>query len=387
MIKSLLGPLVQPIAEAAVAAGIPGRWVGYRSVQQESLKEYAGRAGDRVKLEVVHTAEPATNPLPKNVENLRTLPADPGWWGYSFRDVPSRQSGETLRATMPNCLISFYRDPARSNDFVPCIINEDSKALITREIRYRFWHGEFIRRAGPPRRIEKATWFAERVYHNYSHWLTAHLPKLILMQELGLTDDLLMPADLPKTMRDSLDIIGIDFDSLPKFDMNSPLLVGELTLLETDRFRPDLLRKVPVAFGVPSRPVIGRRIFISRERAERRRLLNEDELWKLLEPAGFEKVFMEELDFRQQLALMKDASVICAPHGAGMTNMLFCPPGAVIIEMADPGFPNPNFYALAAALGHDYYIVASTSVGSGHPLEKDMSVDPARLEDVLSRLP
>src|SRR5690606_1281491 len=64
---------------------------------------------------------------------------------------------------------------------------------------------------------------------------------------------------------------------------------------------------------------------------------------------------------------------------AGLTNMLLCPAGARIVEMADLSFPNPNFYAMASALGHRYWIIEAEAVGAGHPLRRDMRVDPARL--------
>ena len=179
-----------------------------------------------------------------------------------------------------------------------------------------------------------------------------------------------------------LDMLGIDPASCQRFDASRPLRVDRLTVLETDRFRPSLLTRIPPAFGVPERLEAGRRVFISRAGAERRRLANEDDLWPLFAERGFERIRMEELDFAAQVALMKQTSVLAAPHGAGMTNMVFCPPGATIVEMADPGFPNPNFYALASALGHRYAIVPARSVGGGHPLEKDMRVDPGDIRDV-----
>ncbi len=133
---------------------------------------------------------------------------------------------------------------------------------------------------------------------------------------------------------------------------NRPLRVDRLTLLVTDRFRPELIRLVPEAYGSRERPAPHRRVFISRARAARRQLLNEDEIRRVLEPAGFERVLMEELPFAGQVALMRETAVLVAPHGAGLTNMIFCPPGAHVVEFADLSFPNPNFYALASALGH-----------------------------------
>ena len=107
------------------------------------------------------------------------LPDDRGWWGYSFRDVPARTSAETFVATLPDVRVVWYHDPEQQGDFYPALLTRDGRALDLREIRFRPRHARALRRFGRPVRIEKATWILERVYHNHSHWLTAHLPKLL----------------------------------------------------------------------------------------------------------------------------------------------------------------------------------------------------------------
>ena len=92
---------------------------------------------------------------------------------------------------------------------------------------------------------------------------------------------------------------------------------------------------------------------------------------------------MEDLTFQEQVKLMQETSVLIAPHGAGMTNMMFCPQGAKIVEIADLSFPNPNFYALASAMQHQYWIINANSEGDAHPLEKDMFDNLAAIKEML----
>jgi capsular polysaccharide biosynthesis protein len=183
-------------------------------------------------------------------------------------------------------------------------------------------------------------------------------------------------------MDGSLQMLGLDPNGLPTFDMDRPLLVGELTLVETDRFRPELLRKVQAVYADPTVEV-RRRVYISRAQASRRRLINENEIWPLLKKSGFERVYMEDLSFESQIQIMRETAVLVAPHGAGLTNMIFCSEGTHVVEIADLGFPNPNFYALASALGHPYWIVQADSVGGGDPLKKDLHVAPDALNAAL----
>lgn len=380
---------VAGLAARTVARGSVPSWFNYRNIQRETVQDYFERhdfAPAAGHYETVHPRKVALNPLPGNLSNAADLPDDRGWWGYSFRDVPQRISAETYIATLPNCLVSWYRNPRQGDDFYPAILNQDFHALDMRELRFRSPHGETLAKGTAPARMKKAVWITERVYHNHSHWLTAHLPKLLLLRERGILDQVLLPPERTAAMDGSLRMLGMDPESFPTWDPERPLFVEELTVVGTDRFRPELLRLVPAAFKVHEAPPAHRKVLISRSRASRRRLLNEDDLWARLEPQGFERVFMEDLGFEEQVALMRETSVLVAPHGAGLTNMLFCPSGTHVIEIADLSFPNPNFYAVAAAMGHDYWLVSADSVGDVHPLEKDLEVDCAAVSSILPRL-
>lgn len=383
-IRGRLRRRLDPLAERAVAAGLPPAWVGYRWVSGETVAGHVARTG-RGCYETVHVPAMAANPLPRNVADRGDLPADPGWWGYSFRDVPERVSGETFVATLPDCRLVFWTDP-RKNNFHPAILTADGRALTLREIAFRPGHAEVLRAGRPAARIDRATWVIERVYHNHSHWLTAHLPKLRLLQMRGGLDGLVLPRRRNAVMDASLRMLGLDPGGFADFDPDRPLEVGELTLIGTDRFRPELLRPVRDALApqVPAPP--RRRVFISRQRSRGRRLVNEEELWPALAAAGFERVFMEDLTFGEQVDLMAGTAVLLAPHGAGLTNMMFCPPGAHVVEIADPGFPNPNFYALACAMGLHYWLVRGAGLGDGHPLDQDLRADPDAVRAVLARL-
>lgn len=360
-------------------------WTGARpEIVRETVQDYLARGIPGGALRVVHPESTASNPLPRNIAALGQLPADRGWWGYSFRDVPSRGSGETFIATIPDCRVVWYRDSSKGHDFYPAIVTGDGTALDMRELRFRPGHAAALRHR--PARIARATWVIERVYHNHSHWLTAHLPKLLLLRERGELAGVILPQERTPVIDGSLHAVGLRPDDFRQFAPAQFLHVDELTVVGTDRFRPELLRRVPEAFGIAANPACDGRVFISRARASRRRLLNEEEVWPLLRQAGFERVCLEALSFAEQVALMRRTAVLVAPHGAGLTNMLFCPPGAHIVEIADLSFPNPNFYALASALNHQYWLVAGDGIGQCHPLEKDLRVAPGRLQEVLGAI-
>lgn len=372
------------LGRAGMQHGLPPALFGYRWIEGEPVREHVARRGASAgPVETVHPAGVAHNPLPRNVETRDRLPRDRGWWGYAWWDVPERTSDATFVATLRDVVVVFYRDPDRKHNFYPALLSADGRGLSLREIRFRPKHAEVLRQSGPPVEVERATWVAERVYDNHSHWLTAHLPKLLLLRERGELGNVLLPPERTEAIDGSLRMLGLDPEAFRTFGPDRPLRVGELTVVGTDRFRPELLQKVQQAYADPAaRP--HRRVYVSRVRASRRRLANEGEVWPALKRRGFERVFMEDLAFEAQVRLMHETAVLAAPHGAGLTNMIFCPPGTRVVEIADWGFPNPNFYALASAVGLPYWIVQAESVGGGHPLSKDLRVDPGALDAALA---
>ena len=371
-------------AVTGAAHRLPAGWWGYRTVENVAVDRLIAEArAGFVWKQSLDPASTARNPLPVNVDSRRDLPDDAGWWGYSMHDVPERPSGETFLLTLRDAAVISYRDPAKADDFYPALLTADGRSPDLPQLRWRPPHAAAMRDAGGATRLGRGVWFLERVYHNHSHWLTAHLPKLLRLRELGRLGEVILPAERTDAIDRSLAVLGIDPAKHPQYRTGERLEVGELTVIVTDRFRGDLLRRVPEAFGVGASPAPTRRVYISRERATRRRLLDEAAVWERLAAAGFEKVFMEDLSFDDQVALMKETAVLVGPHGAGLTNMLFMPGGGGVVEVADLGFPNPNFYATAAACGHRYFLLDAEPVGEGPPLERDLAFDVAKLDAAL----
>jgi capsular polysaccharide biosynthesis protein len=359
---------------AAIERGLPPRLTGYRALPRV-------RALDLENAEIIHQSAVVSNPLPRNVASREDLPSDAGWWGYSMRDVPERHSDPTAIVPVGHATIVGYRNEQNNGDYVPAVVTSAGRTLEARELRFRPGHARVMRASnGVPQHLARATWIVERVYHNHSHWLTAHLPKLLLLRERDELHDVILPDDLGPAILDSIRRVGIDPDDLRRVDLDRPIVVDELRLLVTDRFRPELVRLARHALTSSSRPPSemgrsGRTIFISRRLARSRRLLNEAELLERLAPLGVEAVVMEDLTFDEQIDLMNETSLIVGPHGAGLTNMIACHAGTRIVEVADLSFPNPNFYALASALDHRYSIVGAASIGDGPPLHRDLVVD------------
>ena len=105
---------------------------------------------------------------------------------------------------------------------------------------------------------------------------------------------------------------------------------------------------------------------------------NQPQVETVLRDFDFEFVEADKLDFAEQVNIFSEASVIIGLHGAGLSNMMYAKPGALVIEISDLiNFPNPFYYALASELGHSYANLECRAVPdeTRAPNYRDLKVD------------
>ena len=214
----------------AAAAGLPPAVLG------AALPPPRPGRGAAAAREEIHPARTVAAPLPLTGQGRQALAADPGWFGFSFRDVPARAAAPTEVLTLAGARLLAGADAG--GDFAPAILDAAGRSLDLREIRFRPFHAPLVGRA-PDLRRRRAVWIAERVFDNYAHWFTAHLGKLVLLRDRGLLTDLVLPADRPAWLDASLARIGVaPADELAR---GGVLAADELVVVACDRFRPELL--------------------------------------------------------------------------------------------------------------------------------------------------
>ncbi|WP_299990621.1 glycosyltransferase family 61 protein [uncultured Pontibacter sp.] len=103
-----------------------------------------------------------------------------------------------------------------------------------------------------------------------------------------------------------------------------------------------------------------RRIYISRAKAKTRRVLNEQELLPLLDKYGFEVVRAEEMTYQQQVQLFYEAEIVIAPHGAGLTNLLFSEQ-CQVLEFHPSNQIKTHYFLLCKALDFRYSALVGTT--------------------------
>lgn len=125
-------------------------------------------------------------------------------------------------------------------------------------------------------------------------------------------------------------------------------------------FQPDVMALVRDVFVEPSWPAQRHIVLIQRTGA--RRYAQHDDLLRILEKtADRVVVFNASGSLTDHIRLFSAAWLVIGPHGAGFSNLIFCRPRTMVIEIGWDGkvdMEMDNMYArVSASLGLDYHLV------------------------------
>ena len=235
---------------------------------------------------------------------------------------------------------------------------------------------------------------------NYYHWMIDLLPKLLLLDDKLKQNILILPQYGADYMTLTLSALG--YKSFYKVKDNSVLKAKTVFLPDRTAIgnlqNPELLgvlRELLVKAFCPGNVRATRRIYVSRARSQKRRLINEHEIINILKKYEFEHLYFEELTFLQQIEVMQQAQVLIGVHGANLVNILFMQQGTNVIELMNSDFTNLVYYRMASTLKLPYYLVpcspdpSNKDKSDGTIFTKndvDIEINPSDLKNILQKI-
>lgn len=196
--------------------------------------------------------------------------------------------------------------------------------------------------------------------NGYFHWFTEAIPKLIYMLQQGKKSIVLLPADYQSEYQlRSLELLGVSVEIYaaeiirrknvflpnrlaPYSAHYNPLVMQQMILLLKVNLKLDINK--------------GKRIFISRRRPGKRKLINEADVIILMKEFEFQVLEFEDYNFDAQVSIMHYTDILVSIHGGGLTNMIFCKPGTKILELSLKNqVMDKCYYNLASAMDLKYY--------------------------------
>jgi hypothetical protein len=184
----------------------------------------------------------------------------------------------------------------------------------------------------------------------YWHWLFDSVARLSLLERFPSDTNVITPP-LEPWMRWFLE----------RLDLGGRLFETEATALRVENFHfsspssmtgcwnpyaVNFLRRSFLSFGSPSSNSLPKRFYILRE-GYTRKIANEREVREFFTMLGWSLIAPEKLSIPDQIALFRDAEAIAGLHGSALTNLLWCSPGARVLEFVPENFMAGAFEWLA----------------------------------------
>ncbi len=205
-------------------------------------------------------------------------------------------------------------------------------------------------------------------WFNYGFWINSYVPRLLELKASGKSFKLFYPEhwDQIPYVKDVLDEIKCERVVIPK---DHQVFAKELLLPETrqwtasfDETRICLVRNelIEIANRIVTGKTFPNKIYLTRKNRGNRCAENEEEVIDFLSEKGFKALAFEDYTIWEQIKMMSDATHFISIHGAGLTNLIFLPKGAFVLELVNRQYAQKEytfpFWKLAQTIDVNYSI-------------------------------
>ena len=192
----------------------------------------------------------------------------------------------------------------------------------------------------------------------YFHWITDTLPKVIYAKKNYKNFVIILPYKLKiNFVISSLKKLKVKFFFL-KNDNNyffkNLIYIGNL--YPSGNPRKKIIYDLKKKFH--SKLKNSKRIYISRNKSERRKITNEANLIQILKNYKFKTVYSEKMSLHKQIKIFSSAKYVLGLHGAGLTNSIWMKKKSYLIEIKPERDLYLNcYFNLANLLSLNYHYI------------------------------
>jgi len=237
-----------------------------------------------------------------------------------------------------------------------------------------------------------ALWIVDDWSGGYYHWLADTLPRLYSIGNRVAEVTLLLPDRFQRLefVTSSLKPFGVRNIEIIAANEKvfCPRLIVPMHTAPSGHHNEAIVRGIRAlmveTYG-NSQCETPARIYVSRRKAPKRRIINEEEVLKTVTEFGFDILDAEKFSFAQQVNALSCARYLVSNHGAGLTNMMFMAAGGNVLELRHQPDRRYNcYFNLASALNLNYFYQTCASDNPGEdPHTADIRVDAQALKETL----
>jgi capsular polysaccharide biosynthesis protein len=232
-------------------------------------------------------------------------------------------------------------------------------------------------------------------WYNYYHWLCESILRLWLVREKKDNLVLLLPDYYKHSDFIQGSLAPFNFTNIYYIPFGKSLHIKNICLPQIkphvdsyDKAKINQIKDFYLDY-ISNRSVnsldLGERIYISRKKAQRKKVSNDNEIEQVLRNYNFKIINNEDYTFIEQIAIYSKAKFLVSIHGSGLTNMLFMSKGSSVLEFHkrktnEKDWHSKAFWYLADALELRYFqqLCEPTDTGDDY-FNANFIVDPETL--------
>jgi hypothetical protein len=258
-------------------------------------------------------------------------------------------------------------------EFDPAVLAERGGEILT------------IDRPGKPvHRVAEAIHLGGATSHAFGHWLAEYLPKWLGAIRSGIVPHvpIITDAGMPRSHREALRFFGGELEII-ELEPGAVAEVSRLWILGNRAYvplfpqagqnlGPEHISFPPEAWAALQRwiwtwkpaPAAPReKLFLARREQLHRKMINRRAVEEIAQTSGFRIVYLEEHDFADQMAMVRNAEAIAGPDGSALLLALYGRPGTRITILSHPFIENlGSLTSILEHMGMDCLLVQGDCV-------------------------
>ncbi|MDA9732536.1 glycosyltransferase family 61 protein [Acidimicrobiaceae bacterium] len=239
--------------------------------------------------------------------------------------------------------------------------------------------------------VEKSSWIMDEKSRKFFHWMTDNLSRIGLLLKQNIDDPIIIDQDTYNCsfVKESIELLKVNFIVTPseKFYKHKEITITSKTA-PSGNYNKELLNFISYKLkqSVTDLPVSNiKKIWISRSQTNHRKIKNENEIREIIEDYGFQIVYPEQNNLKENIRLFNNAEWVAGLHGAGLTNMMFMERNNNILEIRRKNDDNNNcYFTMASDLEQNYFYLDAESLNENFYLS-DCILDPKELKQFFKR--
>lgn len=195
---------------------------------------------------------------------------------------------------------------------------------------------------------------------NYFNWTLRYASRVAQYQAIPDVEQLAVPMPRKRYVPETLEFLGVPQHEV--IHLEAPTVFDRLVLVSPMAFGryeispliTETLRDHPRVLELWRGPK--RRLYVPRRNVGMRRVVNEAAVEEALRRLGFEIFDNAVHSVREQVRAFRDAAMIVSPHGAGLSNIVYCDAGTPVVELVPEGYDQgvTSYRSLADIFGLPY---------------------------------